>query len=126
MKSIIKTLFHDQAVRKSAFSQRDVEIYQAALEKPGVLTAALNYYRQLVSPQTWLRNLGRSPAPVTAPTMILWGEEDAFLKPHLAQDCQRFVVAPFEVNWVSHCGHWVQQEAPQTVNRALLDFFRKE
>jgi pimeloyl-ACP methyl ester carboxylesterase len=25
---------------------------------------------------------------------------------------------------VPNCGHWIQQEAPQTVNRELLSFLR--
>ena len=122
--NIVKTLFQDQAVRKGAFTQRDTELYQAALEKPGALSAILSSYRQLLSPQTWLANWGRSPLPITVPTLVLWGEDDIFFPPKLMEGMEGLVAAPLRLKLLSRCGHWVQQEAPQTVNRELLDFLR--
>ena len=122
--NIVKTLFQDQAVRKGAFTQIDTELYQAALEKPGALSAVLSSYRQLLSPQTWLANWGRSPLPITVPTLVLWGEDDVFFTPKLMEGMDSLVTAPLQLKLLSHCGHWVQQEAPQTVNRELLEFLR--
>ena len=122
--NIVKALFQDQAVRKGAFTQIDTELYQAALEKPGALSAILSSYRQLLSPQTWLANWGRSPLPITVPTLILWGEDDVFFTPKLMEGMEKLVAAPLQLKLLSHCGHWVQQEAPQTVNRELLNFLR--
>jgi epoxide hydrolase 4 len=122
--NIVKTLFQDQAVRKGAFTQRDTELYQAALEKPGALSAVLGSYRQLLSPQTWLANWGRSPLPITVPTLVLWGEDDVFFTPKLMEGMDSLVTAPLQLKLLSHCGHWIQQEAPQTVNRELLEFLR--
>jgi epoxide hydrolase 4 len=125
LRGILKTLFQGQAVRKGAFTTKDTEIYQAALEKPGALSAVLNYYRQLLSPQTWVSNWGRSPAPVTVPTLVLWGEEDCFFSQKLVEGIDRLVTAPLQLKFLPHCGHWIQQEAPQTVNRELLTFLRQ-
>ncbi|HEY9630090.1 MAG TPA: alpha/beta hydrolase [Coleofasciculaceae cyanobacterium] len=124
LRSFVKTLFQDQAIRKGAFTAQDTEIYQAALEKPGALSAMLSHYRQLLSPQVWLSNLGRSPAPISAPTLVLWGEEDFFFSQKLTEGFENLVAAPLKLKFLPHCGHWVQQEAPQTVNRELLDFLR--
>ncbi|MBF2001180.1 MAG: alpha/beta hydrolase [Synechococcales cyanobacterium M58_A2018_015] len=124
--SIIKNLFQEQAVRKGAFTTKDTEIYRAALEKPGALTAALNHYRQLLSPQAWLGNWGQSPNSITVPTLVLWGEEDVFFSRNLSQGIERFVKAPFKLKLLRQCGHWIQQEVPQTVNRELIDFLRGE
>jgi epoxide hydrolase 4 len=122
--NIVKTLFQDQAVRKGAFTQRDTELYQAALEKPGALSAVLGSYRQLFSPQAWLANWGREQLPITVPTLVLWGEDDVFFTPKLMEGIDSLVAAPLQLKLLSQCGHWVQQEAPQTVNRELLDFLR--
>jgi epoxide hydrolase 4 len=122
--SFVKTVFQEQAIRKGAFSNDDTEIYRAALAKPGVLAAALNYYRQLLSPQVWMKNWGRSPELVTAPTLVLWGEEDFFLSQKLTEGIDQLVSAPLQIKTVPHCGHWIQQEVPQTVNRELLNFLR--
>jgi pimeloyl-ACP methyl ester carboxylesterase len=77
-----------------------------------------------LSPQNWLHHWGRSPDPVTVPTLILWSEEDAFLTRKLTEGMERLIAAPFNLKFISHCGHWMQQEVPHTVNRELLNFFR--
>jgi epoxide hydrolase 4 len=121
----VKTLFQDQSVRKGAFTTSDTEIYQAALEKPGAIAAALKYYRSFLSPQSWLNNWGRSPNLITSPTLVLWGEDDHFLSKKLTEGIETLINAPYRLKLLPQCGHWVQQEAPQTVNRELLDFLRR-
>lgn len=126
LKPILKTLFQEQAVRKSAFTTKDTEIYQAALEKPGALAAVLNHYRHLFLPQNWMNQLSRATAPISAPTLVLWGEEDFLFSQKLTEGIERWVTAPLKLKFLPHCGHWIQQEAPQTVNRELLDFLRAD
>ncbi len=124
LRSFVQNVLQGLAIRKGAFSARDAEIFQAALAKPGVLTAALSYYRQLLSPSALMKWVGRSPQPVTMPTMILWGEDDAILSQRLLHRIQELIDAPFQCTIIPECGHWIQQEVPQTVNRELLRFFR--
>ncbi|MGF1513966.1 MAG: alpha/beta fold hydrolase [Elainellaceae cyanobacterium] len=121
--AFVKSVFQDQAIRKGAFTRKDTEIYQAALEKPGVLSAAISYYRQMLNPQTWLRQW-RGSTPIMAPTLVLWGEDDHFLSRQLTENLEELVAAPFRLKLIPQCGHWVQQEVPQTVNRELLAFLR--
>jgi epoxide hydrolase 4 len=123
LKDFVLNVFRGQAVRKGAFSAEDHEIYREALQKPGVIAAALNYYRQLLAPQSWLQNINVNPLPITVPTLILWGQEDNFLSNKLIEGLDRLIHAPFELKLVPECGHWIQQEVPQTVNRELLSFF---
>jgi len=121
----VRNLLREQAIRKGAFTREDAEIYQSALAKPGVLSAALNYYRQMLSPWNWVRDWLNTPNPITVPTLVLWGEEDSLVTPKVTQGLERFISAPFNLKLIPHCGHWIQQEAPQTVNRELLAFLRK-
>jgi epoxide hydrolase 4 len=125
LSSFVKNLLQGQSVRKGAFTAEDTELYQAALEKPGALTAAIKYYRSLLSPQSWISTWGRQPKLITSPTLVLWGEEDQFLSTKLTEGIDRLVTAPYRLKLLPQCGHWVQQEAPQTVNRELLDFLRQ-
>jgi len=125
LRSFVQNLFQEQSIRKGAFTAKDTEIYRAALEKPRVLSSALNYYRQLLSPQSWLRHWERSPDLVTVPTLVLWGEEDVLLSQKLTEGIDQLVSAPLELKTVPHCGHWIQQEVPQTVNRELLRFLQR-
>ncbi|MGP1382881.1 MAG: alpha/beta fold hydrolase [Thainema sp.] len=121
---IVRSLFQDQAVRKGAFTTQDTELYQAALEKPGALAAAMRYYRQFLSIPDWLKHWNRTPARIQSPTLVLWGEEDPLLSKTLLQGVEKFVAAPLQLKLVPYCGHWIQQEVPKTVNRELLDFLR--
>lgn len=124
LKDFVKNFFRGQAVRQGVFTAEDTQIYEAALEKPGVISAAMKYYRSSLSPQSWLHHWGRSPEPVTVPTLILWSEEDSLLSQKLTEGMESLINAPFQLKFVPHCGHWMQQEVPQTVNRELLNFFR--
>lgn len=121
----LKALFHSQSIRKAAFSQADTDLYQAALSKPGVLTAAMSYYRQLLSVGQLWRSWSLPEPRITVPTLMLWGEEDRIFSYTLAQDMERWVRAPFRLQLVPHCGHWSHREAPQTVNREVLQFLRQ-
>ncbi len=120
----VKNLLREQAIRKGAFTKEDTQVYQSALAKPGALSAALNYYRQMFSPWNWLRDWMTTPSPITVPTLVLWGEEDSLVTPKVTQGLERLIAAPFNLKLIPHCGHWLQQEAPQTVNRELLAFLR--
>ena len=126
LKDFVKNVFQGHAIRKTAFPSELTKVYQEALAKPGVLSAAMSYYRQLLSPGTWLSHWGRSPDPVTVPTLVLWGEEDSFLSHKLTEGLDRLIQAPFTLKLIPDCGHWVQQEAPHTVNRELLNFLRSK
>ncbi len=123
LKNFVKIVFQEQSIRKGAFTRQDTEIYQAALEKPGVLSAAISYYRQVLTPQLWLRQW-RGSIPITAPTLVLWGEDDHFLSQRLTENLGDLVKAPFRLKLIPQCGHWIQQEVPHTVNRELLAFLR--
>jgi pimeloyl-ACP methyl ester carboxylesterase len=120
----VQRIFRDTSVRKSAFSSQDLKVYQAALAKPGVLTAAMNYYRHLFQLKN-LQNLILEPMrQIMAPTLLIWGEEDFALSKALTDNMDSFFASGIRKEYIADCGHWAQQEAPQTVNRLLLDFLK--
>jgi pimeloyl-ACP methyl ester carboxylesterase len=123
LREFVRNMFQEQAVRKGAFTQEQIQKYQAALQKPGALAAAVNSYRQLFSSGNWMDWM-RSPDPISVPTLVLWGDEDSILSPKLMDGIEQWISAPFQFKLIPHCGHWIQQEAPQTVNRELLQFLR--
>lgn len=124
LKDFVKNLFREQAVRKGAFSQEDTSLYQQALEKPGVLAALSHYSRQFLSPPNWVMNWGKTPEPITSPTLVLWGQEDSLFTQRFTEGLEKLIYAPFKLRPIPQCGHWIQQEVPQTVNRELLNFLR--
>ncbi len=118
----VRRIFQETSVRKSAFTRHDLKIYQEALAKPKVLTSALNYYRHLFSLPT-LQNLFLQPLrQILAPTLLIWGEEDFALSRELTEGMDPFFPNGIRKEYIPECGHWAQQEAPQTVNRLLMEF----
>lgn len=126
LSQVVRELFQKQSVRKGAFSSEDTAMYQAALEKPGALRSALSYYRHLLSPQLFSRVLFKPSANlIQRPALVLWGQDDTLFSSKLTRGMERFFSGPLKIQLISDCGHWVNQEAPQTVNRELTQFLRK-
>jgi epoxide hydrolase 4 len=112
----IARAFTAMAVDKSRFPPEVLRVYQDSAAQPGALTAMLNYYRALV--RGIGRNRGRGTPRITVPTLMLWGEVDAALGKELTYGTEDYVAA-LTVRYLPNVSHWVQQEAPETVNAML-------
>ena len=112
----IARAFTDMAVDKAAFPPSVTDHYRANALQPGALTAMINYYRAN------FRHLLDEPAQVIdVPTLMIWGEDDAALDIALT-DGYGALVSDFRLVRLPGVSHWVQQEAPEAVNRALGDW----
>ena len=105
------------------FTAQDEEIahWIANHSRPGRLTAAINYYRAnfglLLRPDR---------TPVRVPVMGIYSTGDRFLAEAQLRDSAAFVDAPFRFERIAGAGHWLQIDAPNEVNRLLIDFFGEE
>lgn len=117
---LIGRMLSRQPVHHEAFSAEDVQQYKHALARPGALTAALNYYRAMGNP---LRQSEREAVPISAPTLLLWGEQDSFLSLRLTEGLNAWV-PNLRVVRFPDVSHWVQNDAPERVNRLMIDFLR--
>jgi len=104
-----------------AFSEEDIAALLAPLRVEGALTAGLNYYRANLPPAAWL-GPARDIPPVTAPTLIIWGEEDVYLGVGSLERSIPKVAGPVQVERLAGVSHWVQQEVPDVVNKHLVAF----
>jgi epoxide hydrolase 4 len=112
----IAQAFRGMAVDKSRFPREVLRVYQEAAAQPGALTAMLNYYRALVR---GLRASRRRGTPrIDVPTLMLWGEVDAALGKELTYGTDRYV-SDLTLRYLPNVSHWVQQEAPETVNHMM-------
>ncbi|MBN2027552.1 MAG: alpha/beta hydrolase [Actinobacteria bacterium] len=123
---LIERAFRGWAIDKSAFSDHDIAMFKEAAAKPGALTGGINYYRAA------FRGFLRSPrlsesseAKVRCPTLVIWGEEDKALGKELSDDFHTEVDGPLEIEFISNCSHWVQQEQPRRVNALIADFLAR-
>lgn len=94
-----------------------IAFYRKALSRPGALQAALNYYRAALRSRLFS---APSYAPVSCPTLMLWGEKDEALGRELAEDTRRWA-RDLELRFLD-ASHWVPEECPEELERSLLDF----
>ncbi|MEQ8834740.1 MAG: alpha/beta hydrolase [Miltoncostaeaceae bacterium] len=104
-----------------AFPPEDRAVFIEALSGDGALTAALNYYRANMPPAAMLKP-PPDPPEITVPTMIIWGQADAYMGEELLVGSAQTVTGPLRIERLPGVSHWVQQEAPDRVNELLIDF----
>lgn len=102
--------------------ERDFDRYLADLQRPGALTAGLNWYRANCQPTYDLAG-NRSVPPVTVPTMAVWGSGDQALTEEGVTESKRFVVGEWRYERVEDAGHFIPVDAPDRVTELLLDWF---
>jgi pimeloyl-ACP methyl ester carboxylesterase len=85
----------------------------AFFSQPGVLTAALSWYRAMAA--TDADGLG----PVTVPTSYLWGSEDQAFGAEAAENTQYHVHAPYQFVALDGASHWLPDVAADTVAEVI-------
>ncbi|MBP6435085.1 MAG: alpha/beta hydrolase, partial [Sphingorhabdus sp.] len=85
------------------------------------MQSMVNYYRALARyPEA--REVG--DAMVDTPTLVIWGENDLALDINLLDGMEEWV-PDLTVHRLPGISHWVQQDAPEEVNRLLDDWLEK-
>ncbi|MEM4780368.1 MAG: alpha/beta hydrolase [Halalkalicoccus sp.] len=125
---LLERLFREESARPGAFDEEAIERYKRACSRPGALTAMLNYYRALFRGTVRAAVPGWSdPGATTSdglidrPTLLLWGTEDSALSPRLTDGLDEWV-PEIEVERIEGASHWVQIDAAERVNDALIRF----
>jgi len=121
----IDRTFRERVVNKEAFTDRDIELYKEALRHSGALTAAVNYYRANVGRvmfRTHTDGLPKKDRRIATPTLFIFGEQDFAIIPETVRGVGSYVRGPYREVRIPESGHWVQNEAAEKVNNALLEF----
>jgi pimeloyl-ACP methyl ester carboxylesterase len=101
---------------KGLFTEEALQAYREAWSQPGALTAMLNWYRAFHR----FRRRGTDPI-VRQPTLILWGDADAFLGVGLAQASLRYCENGV-LKRIEHGSHWLQHQGPELVAEEICAF----
>jgi pimeloyl-ACP methyl ester carboxylesterase len=98
----------------SGLSSSFADVYVAHMRQPGALTAALNWYRGL-------RPIADSRAvPVSMPTLLVWGNKDAYVDVRGVDLTERYVRGPYQLEILRNASHWLPEEASARVVELLL------
>ena len=115
--------FRDAAIDKSRFPDDVTRVYRDNAAEPGALTAMLNYYRALFRGFAALSK--QRFRQIAVPTLLIWGEADLALGKELTFDMGQYV-KDLTIRYLPNVSHWVQQEAPEKVNRIVEAWLRGE
>jgi pimeloyl-ACP methyl ester carboxylesterase len=122
----IERTFTEKVTRKNSFTSEDIELYKEAARQPGALTGAINYYRANVFDRLFARkqktDANQSNGRVKVPVLFIFGEQDFAILPATVRGIERYVDASYHELRIPDSGHWVQNEAPEEVNEALINF----
>ena len=110
----------------------DMDLYRDAISKPGAIYALLEYYRNLWLSIHQMEQYGKIRKEL--PILVLWGLKDKTFPretyargwdqwiDHSDNGCEKKTASAVTVSYLN-CGHFTPEEAPEDVNRHLLDFF---
>ena len=98
------------------YTAEAIERYVESWSQPGVAKAMIDYYRAAV-------RLGSKQEirPVTAPTLVIWGQRDRYLGPKLAEPHHEDVPNLDRVERID-ASHWVHHDEAARVNELLVGF----
>lgn len=105
--------------------EEDIAAYAEEFARTG-FTGGLNWYRTI--DLSWELMAAWTGAPVLTPALYVAGERDLVVNfpgmtdvlPHLRTSIPQLT----EALLLPGCGHWTQQERPEEVNAALIEFAR--
>jgi pimeloyl-ACP methyl ester carboxylesterase len=103
-------------------SEQDLDVYVDAFERTG-FTGGLNWYRNI--DRNWELSEPFAERRIEQPAMFLTGELDP-VRSFMPAEAMRGWVTDLRAEIVvDGAGHWVQQQAAEAVNAALLEFLRE-
>lgn len=117
----MRLLFGDERPQGAPLlSEEELQFYVAAYRKTG-FTGGLNWYRNLR--QNW-QDSQDSDDMVHVPALMVSAADDYFLPPDSTRGMEDHV-PDLERHIIPDCGHWVQHEAAEEVNRIMLQWLER-
>lgn len=102
---------------------------KATFQKPGVLKAALDYYRHTLNPANHGPELAyireHMADPVNVPTLYIHGAKDGCIGLETTEGMEKVFTKKLEKRIIPDGGHFVHQEKPEAVNRLIMDFLNR-
>ncbi len=105
--------------------QKDLDYVVNQFEKAG-FRGGVNYYRNIE--RNWEITVDLEDFAIKVPTLFLAGSQDMVIrgatKEMLQSSMEKSIPNLQQVILLPNIGHWVQQEAPEETNQALLNFLQ--
>ncbi len=99
----------------------EIEYYITEFTRTG-FTGGLNWYRNM--DRNWETTPELDGAKITVPCLFIGGTADPVLAFTRSDRAAEVVSGPYHELMIDGAGHWLQQERPEEVNSALLEFLK--
>ncbi|MBV9873720.1 MAG: alpha/beta hydrolase [Verrucomicrobia bacterium] len=107
-------------------TEADVEVYVDQFKRTGY-RGGLNWYRNI--DRNWELMAPFAGLKITVPALLIAGDRDVVLAfsgmDYVIANLSQSVPKLQKTLILPGCGHWTQQERPQEVNEAMLEFLRQ-
>ena len=103
------------------FTKEETERYVEAWSQPGAATGMINYYRSSVRQSQ--KKAEAALRPISAPTLVIWGQRDRYLGQELAEPEHDDVPNLVRVERLPDASHWVHHDEAERVTQLLIEFF---
>jgi pimeloyl-ACP methyl ester carboxylesterase len=117
-KSMRKRFLLGSFYNKSMVTEEVIDAYMIPTRTPNALDA-LAHMMSSVGPQTY----DGISVNISSPTLIVWGERGTGVPPEIAKRLNSEIQGS-ELLSVKECGHYVQEEKPEELAKALKDFLK--
>ncbi|HXC49688.1 MAG TPA: alpha/beta hydrolase [Candidatus Limnocylindrales bacterium] len=122
----IRNLWHDWSPEWK-FTEADIAPVLETLSAPGVLEAALGYYRCTFNPALQDPSLASDQMriglePIDVPTLYIHGRGDGCMGVEVAEGMEGSFLRGFSMAVIDGAGHFVHCEKPDDVNGRVLRF----
>jgi pimeloyl-ACP methyl ester carboxylesterase len=116
----LRILLPSMMRRMSNVSEDELRVYAEAWRPRAARRGMVNYYRALRRHRKELRSLVR---PIEIPTMLIWGEREPVFTRATTERFEEYV-PNLRIVRVPEARHFVQADAPDVVNRSLMEFLK--
>ena len=94
------------------YTKQETDRYIEAWSQQGAAAAMIDYYRAAVRPPKGTKT---ELHPISAPTLVIWGEKDRYLGPDLAEPHHEDVPNLDRVERLPDASHWVHHDEAERV-----------
>ncbi|WP_108610596.1 alpha/beta hydrolase [Aminobacter sp. MSH1] len=117
-RAYLSWFYKNLAFNASAITEEDLLEYVRAYSQPGVLRSGFEYYR---ATHQDIENFNESmKVKLAMPVLAIGGENSR--KTQVAENL-KLLADDVRECIIDRCGHWVPEEQPEALARALLEFF---
>lgn len=102
-------------------SQDELDHYISEFTRTG-FTGGLNWYRNF--DRNWETTAELNGATISVPCLFIGGTADPLLTFTPRDRAAEVITGPYREVMIDGAGHWLQQERPDEVNAALIEFLR--